>query len=448
MLCGCDSSHPTYRSTGLRMTPSPYCSRPFAVVFGLLMFALADARFVAAQQYAVVTPDIQARAFATAAQQSVKDPAYYTANKQKFDDYFKKYHFPLMTVADADNIARIGKAREDLFKLYLWKTSNVQLQQDLTALTLAEMKTYLAAQNPPYHPATRYNAVLVVGALDDQYSDGRTPPKPSVAANKVLTIIVDSATKNNTFPPPVILGAIIGLDRHAQFAASLPPDSVKAMQAALLKLATTEKPIQDMDRDAFSWLRLRAAGALAKLKSVGDQNAVHNAIVKLASTSRSLDDRCEAAGLLGNLTYKDVKLDDATTAEPLFTLARDLATAEDKRAQDFQERGSTGAMPFPTAEFGIGGTTIQETFPRRHVLARLTDLRNAFTAVKPSLPTETQKKVDAVLASLNTAYASASNKDTVELNLTIALHKMADEINAAIPAPAKPGDEKAKEAVF
>ena len=49
--------------------------------------------------------------------------------------------------------------------------------------------------------------------------------------------------------------------------------------------------IQEMDPDAYAWIRLRAAEALAKLGSVGEKNSVHNAIVKLASTSKSLDDR-------------------------------------------------------------------------------------------------------------------------------------------------------------
>lgn len=418
----------------------------------LLALALTNvATSAGAQQYFVATPDENARGYVTAAQTSTKDPATYAAKKQEFDDYFKKYYFPSMTQTDADKLARIGKLREDLFKTFLLKTTNAQLQSDLTALTLAEMKTYLAAQNPPCHPTTRYNAILIVGMLNDQYGQ---PPKPSVAANKVLTIVVDSATRNSVFPPPVILGALIGLERHAQLSGSLPPESVKAMSAALLKLVTTEKPIQEMDRDTYSWLRLRAASALAKLKSAGEQNAVNNAIVKLAATGKSLDDRCEAAGLLENLTYKEVKLDDANTAEPLFALARDLAAAEDKRAQDFQERGSTGgvmpAIPMSRGESfsPTGGTAIPETFPRRHVLSRLKELYSGLNAVKLSLPTETQKKADAVLAALNTAIASASSKDTVELNLTVALQTMAKEINAAIPGPVKPADEKAKEAVF
>ena len=42
-------------------------------------------------------------------------------------------------------------------------------------------------------------------------------------ATKALTAVVDQAAKGTRFPPPVILGAIIGLERHAQFHASLAP---------------------------------------------------------------------------------------------------------------------------------------------------------------------------------------------------------------------------------
>src|SRR4029079_15259841 len=187
--------------------------------------------------------------------------------------------------------------------------------------------------------------------LDEQYANapGQTP-KPLAKATKALTGVVDNATiENSRFPAPVILGAIIGLERHAQLRASLPPEAIAAMTAALVKLVTHDARIQEMDPDAYAWMRLRAASVLAKLGSVGEKNSVHNAMIKLITSNKSLDDRCEAAGLLNQLTYKDVKLDDATTAEPLFALARDVATAEDKRADDFQSQHTGGGAGAPMA---------------------------------------------------------------------------------------------------
>ena len=67
-----------------------------------------------AQEYATSPIDPKARTYRGIAQQCVKDPATYAANKEdKFDELFHKYHFPVMTRTEPDKIAEIGKLRED-----------------------------------------------------------------------------------------------------------------------------------------------------------------------------------------------------------------------------------------------------------------------------------------------------------------------------------------------
>jgi hypothetical protein len=323
--------------------------------------------------------------------------------------------------------------RDDLFK---WlRSATVQNAQDhLTNLAFKSMGQIVGAQDPAYHPAVRYNAILIIGLLDQKYGE-RQPPEPLPAALKPLTAVVDMATTSTRFPPSVILGAVIGLDRHAQYRQTLSPEGASGMSAALVKLVAHKEPIQEMDRDSYSWLRLRAAGVLARLGSVGEKNAVHDAIVKLATSARSLDDRCLAAGLLEKLDYKDVKLEDATTADPLFALARDLAAAEDKKALEFQETfANSGGF---VGGYNADGTPVTETFPRRQVLSRLVELRNGLKKVKPALSEESQKKTDDVIAALSTAIDATSDKSTVELTLVDSLRKMADAINVAVP-PAEP----------
>jgi hypothetical protein len=215
-----------------------------------------------------------------------------------------------------------------------------------------------------------------------------------------------------------------------------------------VKLVERDQPIQDMNSESYAWLRMKAAGVLAKLGSVGQNNAVHNALIKLINSSKSLDDRCEVAAMLAKLTYKDVKLDAAGTTDPLFALARDLGTAETKRAEEFEApisgsvvgaAGPGGGGAFPQVSFD--GKPPE--FPRREVLARLIDLRAGFTAVKPTLPEDVQKKIDAVLAAVNPVITAASSKDTVDLKLTSAIRTMAAAIDSAVPPPAKAEDEAA-----
>ncbi|HEX4414551.1 MAG TPA: hypothetical protein VH107_13045, partial [Lacipirellulaceae bacterium] len=419
-----------------------------AISFALVAAALVSA--TRAQEYLTLPVDEKgAKGFWGMAQQCAKDPATYQANKDKFAEYFNKYHFPAMTRTEPDKLGQIGKLREDLFKYILWKSTDPALQHDLTQLAFAYMGKIVSAENPSCHPAARYNAILVIGMLDDQYSpDGRQPPKPFAPATKALTGVVDQATKGNRFPPPVILGALVGLERHAQLHESLSPEAQAAMQAALLKLVMEPKPIQEMDRDTYAWMRLRAASALVKLGTLGDKNAVHNAIMQLATTNKSIDDRCEAAALVEKLTYKDVKLDDAGTAAPLFALARDVGAAEDQRAQDFQEHGASGmsaAMPGRGPEsFGPGSSSSSDpnAFQRRITLSRLSDLQTALKQVKASLPAESQKKVDAVLAAIKPVVTGAASKDTVDLRLAESIHTMAEAINKAVPGPVKPDTDK------
>lgn len=400
-----------------------------------------------AQEYLTLPLDPNAGKNRAVAQQCLRDPAYYAANKAKFDEYFNNFMFPSMTRTEPDKLGDVGKVRDDLFKYFILKATDPQLQHDLTELTFKSMAKIVGAQNPPCHPAARYNAILILGQLDDSYA---APEKPSLQANKALIAVVDSATTANRFSPAVILGAIIGLERHAQLKDTLPPESVNAMRAALLKLVTHADPIQEMDRDAYSWLRLRAASALARMGSVGEKNAVHDAIVKLAATNKSLDDRCAALALLEKINYKDVKLDDSATLEPIFALARDVAAAEDKRADTFQDQGggAGGFVPGRSFEPGgvaTGGSTYDpNAYPRRQTLARLSSIKTGLTTVKGGISPDGQKKVDAVLAAITPVINAAAGKDT-DLTLAQAIHTMTAAINTAIPGPVK-AEDKAKDA--
>jgi len=383
------------------------------------------------------------------AQQCVKDPAVFAANTDKFLDYFNNYHFPAMTRTEPEKMADLGKLRDEIFRLYLWKSPNPELQRALTDAALARMGKIVQG---PHHPAVRYNAIIVIGMLDEKYSpDGKQAPTPLPKATKGLTNIVASAA-SSTLPTSVILGAVIGLERHAQYSKNVPPDAIAGMSASLIKLINHDQPIQEMDRSSYAWMRLRAASALSKLGTAGPNNSIHNALIKLITSSKSLDDRCEAALLLDRLEYKNVKLDEAGTATPLFALAHDVAVAEDKRAGDFQSNyGSaptTRAFPRGGPEsFAPGGTTgEQETYPRRQVLARLTGVRNALNKVKASLPTDTQKKVDEVIKAIDPGKNAVASRDVVELKLAETIRTMAVAVNKALPAPEKAaGDKKAAE---
>jgi hypothetical protein len=247
----------------------------------------------------------------------------------------------------------------------------------------------------------------------------------------------------------VVLGAVIGLERHAQLRESLDAATIQKVTTSLLKLIAQEEPVQGMDRNAFSWLRLRAASALATLGSVGQNNEVHDGLIKLIASFKSIDDRCATAALLKKINYEGAKVDGAATANTMFALARDLADSEAKAAKKFQDE-QVGLVPGGgggVGNIGFNGE-VQEKFPRRQVLDRLTDLRAGLVKVKPVVPADAQPQVDAVVAAIDPVITAALDKNTVELKLTQLIGTMADAINRAIPAPQAPAADAAEEDEF
>jgi hypothetical protein len=379
--------------------------------------------------------------------QWVKDPAAYAQDKARFDAYFQKYYFPVMTHSSPENLAVLGKLRYDLINKFLRGTTNQDLQNNLTNMAYDAMLKVAAnvetlnppkVADPPYHPAVRYNAILAIGMLDETYASGGQPPKPYPKATAAMTSIVKSGMANDRFPPPVVLGAIIGLERHARYRDTMAPATADAMTQALLEFVNNDKPIQGMDRKAFAWLRLRAASALARTGQVGPNNAIHDAIIKLVSELKSLDDRVEAAALLANLKYDGAKINADASSEALFQLARDVAAEESKRAEEYQLMKSGGGTytPFPTSSYGGSGDEEFDPYPRNHVLARLVQITSGLEAIKKAVPDEGKKKVEAVIAAIKPVIDKAKDDRTISGRVAEAIGPMEIAINQAAPPPA------------
>ncbi len=415
----------------------------FALTRCLLIFGSMSLGSIAAAQEYQADPSIEdkARMNRLTAQQCLKNPATYAAEKAKFEDFFSGYYFPAMTRPTPEALAELGKLRYELFQRYLWATSNEQLQAHLTELARVAMGRIIQnrtvdGKSISYHPAVRYNATLVIGMLDQQYAiENRRPPKPLPQATKVLTFIVDKATAGDQFPPPVILGALIGLERHAEYRDALEPGAADAMTAALLKLVNQEQPIQEMDREAYSWFRLRAASALAQLGNAGPNGEVHAALIKLIAGSKSLDDRTAAAGLLAKIKYEGAKIDGPATLEGMLKLARDVGAAEAKRAREFEEAAvGLGGVGSARGQFAnpLGEP---EGFPRRQVLARLADLRRGLRAVKPVLAEDARRgQIDAIDKAIGPVITATADSSLGDLKITEAIRMMAEAIAREVPS--------------
>jgi hypothetical protein len=133
-------------------------------------------------------------------------------NEQKFEDFFMKGVFAEM--ASADKLNEVGDLRRNFLRVYVRGTKLPQAQaayDKLNQLTLKAMPVFIARN---FHPAVRYNAVLILGQLDakpgSEFGLDKAPPVPLPAALPILI----KAYEAGSLPDLVKIGAILGIQRH------------------------------------------------------------------------------------------------------------------------------------------------------------------------------------------------------------------------------------------
>jgi hypothetical protein len=411
---------------------------------------LGYAPTIASAQYRSDPADKQAKLNSFIVKRVVRGEADYAAEKQTVQDYFTKYYFPAMTSTEPADLAVLDELCAELINDNLAPATNRAFQQDLNEWTLNAMKAIVVGDpaQPPYDPRVRYNAVLIVGFLDDPYATQANPARPFSKATGLLYTIVDSAGGNagkSPYPPSVLLGALLGLERHAQLHRTnpspvIPQVGVDLITTATLKIVTNDQPMRDVGQDEHAWIRLRAAGVLAQFGGVGKNNEVHNALLQLVSTFKAIEDRCEAAAMLAKLKYDGAQIDGAATAAQLLRLASDVGQSELARAVEFEDRQLAG---------GIGGRPIldrrqepaapkadEDKYPRRLLLTHLSQLREGLTSARPVVPTDAQAKFDAALTAIGPVLQAATDRNTVELELAAKVREMAGALNQIAAAPA------------
>jgi hypothetical protein len=430
-----------------------------------VIFVAGLASIVSAQQYQADEVDDKLFKLGATIQGMAKDPAKYAASLDQFNDYFTKWYFPSMTRFGPEDLSKLGGLRYDIFNRFLWATQNEDLQNHLTELLMPAMKSIAA--KPIYHPAARYNAILVIGMLDRQYgidsASNKRPPKPLAEANDFLVKLINVGIQGNpVVTPSLVVGALIGLERHAQYHDSLTPAQIDAMTTAAITLATKDPPLADVDGKVAEWIRIEAATVLAKLGTVGQNNRVHDALISvLADNKLSLDGRCEVAGLLGMVNYKDAKIDGKTATDKLLQLALDVGQAADKQAKAFQELSLGGGAGMSVSRdrggrggyggYGGGSGTSSEQhseYDRKTLLSQLGDLRKGLVVIKPLAPTDRAPAIDTVISAMQAVIDAAGNKDTTDLDVAEKVRKMFDAIQAAVKGGAATAAKPSPDAAF
>ena len=149
-----------------------------------------------------------------------------------------------------------------------------------------------------YHPAVRYNCMMLLGELDEKpamrIGDTATPLPAA------LPILLEAATDVNQIDA-VKLAALLGIYRHSYKLTE--PAARNNVSKAMSTLATT-KNAPGTSKGGQSWMRCIAIDTLGRLKSVGNNGATANLLLEIVDDKGNpFRVRVAAARAVGNLTY-------------------------------------------------------------------------------------------------------------------------------------------------
>jgi len=411
------------------------------ITSAVVLLVIATTSTASAQRFQSIPPKLTVResnAMRGAVTKALKDPSAFEVNKKALEDYFTKYYFPTMT--QPAKLGELGKRRENLFKQFLRPARVPAARQHLTALTLKAMGI-IARGN--YHPAVRYNAVLILGMLDEKVAGsgaGGAKPVPLPAgANELLELLENDEFKNVKVPASLKLGALLGLQRHARF--GIDPQYADRVTKAALAMASQEEPPADLDTGVHHWMRYQAARVLTRQFAEGPNAQVQAALTGLiADPHMSLEDRCSVTELMKRIKYNAAAGVDVTaTVGAIGDLTKTVASDEAEKASDFQDemiRGGGGRGR-------VGGEELM--YQRRQLVARLHAIYEGGNSLSKGLPDAERQQLQSLLSTLEPVMEVADDKDSGDLDITPKVIEMENQVRSVVdswkPAKEAPTEE-------
>jgi len=407
----------------------------------VLVSALIAATFASAQRFQTIEPKIstrQAKAMRGPVGKALRDPAAFEANKKTLDDYFSNYYFPNMTLES--QLGELSKNRENLFKQYLRVARVPAAQKLLTDKTLFFMR---GISRGKFHPAVRYNAVLILGMLDEKVANGigvKPVPLPA-GAKELLELLEQDEFKSVKVPASIKLAALIGLQRHVRF--GIDPQYADRLTKASLALIAQEEPPADLAPEIHHWIKCQAAKVLSRQFAAGPNAEVQAAFTgMIADPHMSLEDRCCVADLMKLMEYDAVAgLDVTATLGAMGDLLKAVASDESEKADHIQQ---ASLEDFPVRGNAFGDQSL--SYQRRRLIARLHAISEGGRSLSKGLPDAERQQLQSLLATLTSVMEVADDKDSGDVEITTEVIEMASQVLSVVESwkPAK--EEPAKEA--
>lgn len=443
------------------------------VTLATLAVGCVTALTASAQSYRALkpTPVAAAKAISGKVATILRDTNNPGAEETKLlNEFFMKHIFPSMTVYDPpEALGQIALTRDQLFTRYINTAKSQGARDYLASNTLKAMD---AIAKGYYHPASRYNAALVIGQLNDASG------KPLPAATEPLLVLLENdefKSGNATVEAPTALklAALIGLQRRID---GMDPAIAARLTKAATAVALRKETPEDAAPEAYGWVRKQAAKVLAKQVAAGMTPPVQETFVALISDkSINLDDRCNIAQFLKPDMYKAAQgVDTAAITAALGELSKQVLALEVKDAKKFEDEvykngafatGPGGGGMGRGMEMGMGrgmeggmgiGMSMPEdlgpNYERRRMIDRLLAIADGATAVAAGGTDDTKAKLTELATTLRTvAEGSAADAASTEqvaaevVRLSSNFNKM---LAAWAPAAGAASDDSAMDEEF
>jgi len=257
---------------------------------------------------------------------------------QEFDDYFVNFVFPqFLEEENRTNLLRLPQLRRDLKNFYFVPGQQGVVHDRLVELTHNWMKAVIVGQ---WQTIFKYNAVLVIGDLNQKEAQPQVGPVPYPGALATMLLVVNS----NKFDSQDYLrfAAMIGIERHAESHGYSPigGNSVASITAAMLPIAQQQSSPIKRSVEGHNWYRRSAIQILGAIGDPGSNGAVVTALEAAATDPKSvLALRLAAAESLARIKYGGLKVDYGRVAKEIGDVVCDVCDyqlAEHAKDQSYE----------------------------------------------------------------------------------------------------------------
>jgi hypothetical protein len=238
-------------------------------------------------------------------------------NQTQKDEVEQEFLCRVAEMTWTDRLPRLTKLRKDIKRdLGLAGRADKESKEIHVFLNakVFEFAKYLV-ENDKFHPASRYNAMIVIGYIDQTEGDivgkGAIPLKGTL---DYLRNVLDP-TGGEKYPEILRIGAMCGIARHAELAMS--PTDTANMIRTMTSIVGADQPLPNTSPTGHAWLRHRGAqvlGALAETSPNGDKPESVAAIEQLAADAKgnTILTRCDAIKQFGTFTKNSFPAKDVS----------------------------------------------------------------------------------------------------------------------------------------